>query len=266
MKKTNILNKIKDIFSKRIISILPGNLAFGLMLSIVPIFTLILIICNSFGLSLESIMLRLKFLIPDDIINLIIMYVNTSGVTIGNILLMLAGFYSASIATSSLMLTSDILYNSKTTVFVKRKTKALIITILLIFLVIIALLILAFGNYIVSLIISIITKTIPSIKGLFKVFTILKWPISLIVLYFVISLIYILSNNNKLTLKDVSKGSLFASLAWCLTTLLFTFYIENFTSYDIIYGSLSSIIVLLIWIYILSYILVIGIAINTLKE
>ena len=54
-------------------------------------------------------------------------------------------------------------------------------------------------------------------------------------------------------------------LGWILFTLIFGYYIKYFSKYDIIYGGLSSITVLLIWIYALCFILVLGIVINTLK-
>ena len=56
---------------------------------------------------------------------------------------------------------------------------------------------------------------------------------------------------------------MFTTLAWSLVTAFYSYYVSHFTNYDIFYGSLSGIVVLMMWIYILSYILVVGIAINT---
>ena len=45
--------------------------------------------------------------------------------------------------------------------------------------------------------------------------------------------------------------------------IVYSYYANNIANYGVFYGSLSNLIVLMIWIYILSYILVIGIAINS---
>ena len=62
--------------------------------------------------------------------------------------------------------------------------------------------------------------------------------------------------------KTTNKGSIFTTVGWILATEIFAFYIERFTKYDVFYGSISNILVLLLWVYLLSYIYVIGMIIN----
>ena len=45
-------------------------------------------------------------------------------------------------------------------------------------------------------------------------------------------------------------------------TSLYSFYINNFANYSVFYGSLANIVVLMIWVYFLSYAFVIGMAMN----
>ena len=47
-----------------------------------------------------------------------------------------------------------------------------------------------------------------------------------------------------------------------LSTEIFAFYIETFARYNEFYGSISNILVLLLWVYILSYIFVLGMGLN----
>ena len=61
----------------------------------------------------------------------------------------------------------------------------------------------------------------------------------------------------------VKKGALFTTIGWIVVTSIYSYYANNLANYDLWYGGLSNIIVLMIWIYILAYILVLGIAINT---
>ena len=59
----------------------------------------------------------------------------------------------------------------------------------------------------------------------------------------------------------VVKGAVFTTLLWILSSSIYSFLVSNISFTDR-YGSFANIIVLLIWLYIMSYILVLGIAIN----
>ena len=75
-------------------------------------------------------------------------------------------------------------------------------------------------------------------------------------------LLYVLAPDKKIRSKTTTKGALFTTISWILATEIYTFYIGTFSSYDVFYGSISNIVILLLWIYILSYIFVVGMAIN----
>ena len=60
----------------------------------------------------------------------------------------------------------------------------------------------------------------------------------------------------------MNKGALFTTIGWIIVTAIYSFYISHFANYQMFYGGISTIIVMMIWIYFLSYILVMGIAIN----
>ena len=60
-------------------------------------------------------------------------------------------------------------------------------------------------------------------------------------------------------------GAFITTLGWVVFTAFFGYYIKYFGRYDLVYGGLSSIIILLIWVYTLCFILILGIVINTMK-
>jgi len=64
---------------------------------------------------------------------------------------------------------------------------------------------------------------------------------------------------------ETTVGAFVTTVGWIIFTAIFGYYISFFGRYDIIYGGLSSIIILLIWFYVISFILMLGIVINTLK-
>ena len=55
---------------------------------------------------------------------------------------------------------------------------------------------------------------------------------------------------------------MFTTIGWILITTIYSYYANNIAHYDLFYGNISNLVVLLIWIYILSYIFVVGIGIN----
>ncbi|MBB5714955.1 YihY/virulence factor BrkB family protein [Sphingomonas aerophila] len=61
----------------------------------------------------------------------------------------------------------------------------------------------------------------------------------------------------------ITPGSLLCSLAWLLLTLGFGIYVSNFGNYNATYGSLGAVVVLLTWLYLSSYILMLGAELNS---
>ncbi|RVT90535.1 YihY/virulence factor BrkB family protein [Sphingomonas crocodyli] len=64
----------------------------------------------------------------------------------------------------------------------------------------------------------------------------------------------------------LSVGALLAMFLWFLATIGFGFYAANFAGYDATYGSLSAIVVLMMWLYISAYAILIGALVNAEAE
>lgn len=64
----------------------------------------------------------------------------------------------------------------------------------------------------------------------------------------------------------ITPGSLLTAIAWVLLTLGFGFYVTNFGSYDKTYGSMGAVVVLLTWMYLSSYVLLLGAELNSELE
>ena len=68
--------------------------------------------------------------------------------------------------------------------------------------------------------------------------------------------------NLNLKFREVWPGALFSLVAWILVSWVFSFYVDNMASYSVLYGSLAAIIVLMLWLYIVSIILLMGPQLN----
>ena len=74
--------------------------------------------------------------------------------------------------------------------------------------------------------------------------------------------LYRFTPNKKLTFKDVMPGAVVSTFCWIIASFCYSFYSSNFARYDIIYGSLGGIIVLMTWVYLSSWTILIGCEIN----
>ena len=87
-------------------------------------------------------------------------------------------------------------------------------------------------------------------------------PVILFMLILALALIYYFTPDVKQNWRWISPGAVCAIPLWILATLAFSFYINNFGSYDKTYGSIGAVIVLLLWLYISSFVILVGAEIN----
>ncbi|SDC89603.1 membrane protein [Paenibacillus sp. UNCCL117] len=91
---------------------------------------------------------------------------------------------------------------------------------------------------------------------------VLQYAIPIVVLWTLFVLVYAYLPNLRLKFKGVIPGAIFATIGWIVVSILFSFYVNQFDSYTKTYGSLGGIIVLLVWLYLSSMIILLGGEIN----
>ncbi len=266
---SNYYSKIKDYFGKlfKIIRrnemrILPGNIAFFIMLSIVPIITLAGILGANFTNSFSKIIDFLSIALPKEVMDLLLPFLkNTLSHNYNAIIYLITGFVMASNGANSIIIASNTLYEVESTNYFFRRIKALFLTIILMMLFVFILIVLAFSGVIYNLLVEF--KIIVFDNKLLFIFNLLKWPIAFFVIFYIVKLLYTISVDKKISSRYTNKGAMFTTLCWIILTAIYSIYTNSYARYDIFYGSLSNLIILMLWIYFLSYIFVIGIAINS---
>lgn len=255
------LKKIYKIIVKPEMKILPGHLAFFLVLSIIPIITLIGYVATLFNVSLDSVIDLTRDVIPKSVSDILLPFISGSGPDFHIGFSMIAGYIVASNGAHSIIVSCNTLYGIEHANYLNRRIKALFLTILLVALFVFTLVVLAFGNGILKFILSLsIFNTIG--ERIYYLFLLLKWPLAVIFIFIMIKLIFTIAPDSYIQSKYTTRGALFTTFAWIISTFIYSYYVIYFSNYDIFYGSLSNIIVMMMWIYILAYALVIGIAIN----
>lgn len=256
----NIFKRLFNIIRDPAMLFLPGNLAFFLVLSIFPVLTLIGLIASAFNISMD--ISAIQSLLPGKVVEILLPYTVGKGFDSNVLLFMVIGFIIASNGADAIVLASNKLYDIPNSSFLKRRIKDLLLIILIIISVLFLFAFLGFGNQILNHIMQYINNNEVE-QLIYKIFNILKYPFAMFIVYFNIKIVYTIAPDSKIYSRTTTKGALFATISWTLATIIFSYYIKYFSHYGFFYGSLSNIIILILWVYILAYLLVIGIAVNS---
>jgi membrane protein len=96
---------------------------------------------------------------------------------------------------------------------------------------------------------------------------VLRWTLLLAVFAGALAVLYrIAPDRDAPKLRWVSLGSIVVTLVWALVSLGFSFYVDNFGSYDKTYGAIAGVIVLMLWLYLTCYLVLLGAEINSEAE
>ncbi len=142
--------------------------------------------------------------------------------------------------------------------YFKKRLVALNLTVLLSLILIIAIVLIVIGQqYILHLA---NTISIGFIQTFILLFT--KWLVVFILFYMVITIIYRYGPSTYRPLKIINPGAIVATVFSFLATMGFFYFLNNFGKYNEIYGSIATLIVILLWLQINAFIILAGFELN----
>jgi membrane protein len=237
---------------------LGAQLTYYLILAFFPFLIFLLNLIGYMQLSSEQFMAELIRLLPeesgkavDDIIAEVTRGSSRTLLSFG----MIATLWAASNGINAIIKALNKAYDEEENrPFWKVRGISLLSTFVLAFVILIAMLLLVFGRPIGQY----LFEHLGYPAGFEFLWSLLKAALPLTAMFGVFMLLYRLTPNRRLRWREVIPGSCFASLGWILTSLLFSYYVNHFGNYEATYGSVGGIIVLLIWLYISSLIILFG--------
>ena len=251
------IKRVWEILRTHEMAILPGQLAFFLILSIVPILTLIGYGASYFNISIDFVISNLKTVFNENIISLLVPIIEGDSLDFKLVIMFLIMFYIASKGPSSIIVTANEIYGIKQSSWIKRRIKALIITIILVLLFLFIILVPVLGTKIINAFNLLHIKTIIT-----SILSIMQGPISWLIIFIFIKTIFTLAPDKHIPSRRINIGAVFTTLGWVIITKIYGYYISNFARYNLYYSGLSNLAVLMLWIYFLSYIFVIGLSLT----
>jgi len=245
-------------YKKTDLSAMSAEIAYYLMLSIFPFLIFIINLLSFTPLSNELLYANLNAFLPNDTgILLKSMLVEALYAKSGTIMFisMLGGLWIASQGISAITRGLNKAYDAEENRnFVKLFFLALIATFGLTIMMMFEFILIIFGEIIGTYVFGLIGA-----KKLFVyIWSFLRYCISLVWMIFTFSLLYKYLPNRKLKFGNVVIGAIFSSVGLVLISVLFSFYVNNFGNYTIVYGGLGGIIALMMWFYFSTMIILLG--------
>jgi membrane protein len=174
------------------------------------------------------------------------------------------GFIFAMIASTngmmSLMRSFDMVYeDQETRGFLQIRGIAIMLTLLLLVVLFLSVILLIVGDAVMNLVND---WHIFKDAWLITLLNITRYLVSFGSLMLTISLIYRFAPSHGRQHAFVNAGSIVASILILAATYGFSFYLSRFSSYNKLYGSIGTMIALMIWLYLLAFVIILGFEIN----
>ena len=150
------------------------------------------------------------------------------------------------------------------TQFARYQIKLLLYTLSLILIIIISIALTVVGERVLSLVSDYIGNyiTIPLSDRTIHLWSILRFALLGGIVFFPIALMYGLAQESR-KMNRIWPGVIFSMAMWLALSYLFSYYVENIARYSVIYGTLGAVIVLLLWLYLASMMLIMGAEFNS---
>lgn len=172
----------------------------------------------------------------------------------------LFALYASTSGILALMRSFNLTYKtSENRGFIKERMVAIGLNFLLTFVLIISFLFFILGNFVVKYLAK---EGILEYNFTFYLTKVLTYFVIFSVFFFTISLIYYYAPAIHKRWKFFNAGCISASIMMILISNVFSYYLVNFASYHKIYGSIGSLIALMVWLYFVGLILIVGFEIN----
>ena len=266
--KRRIIN-IMDTVASHHTGAYAAQAAYFFMLSLIPIIILLLTTVQFTPVSMEDVMSAVLQVFPSSVeglIRSIVLEVYTRSGTIIPITILIA-LWSAGKGVLSVTSGLNCIYeNMETRNYIYLRIRASLYTVIFLLAIILSLVLSVFGNSISAM----VYVHVPFLSKVVDFIIRIRTVVSLVVLTVFWDLIYKFlpnrKNREKTTLKKQLPGALVTACGWLLISFVFSIYLDVFTGFSSMYGSLTTIILIMLWLYMCMYIILIGGEVNAQLE
>ncbi|MGM0933272.1 MAG: YihY/virulence factor BrkB family protein [Bacteroidota bacterium] len=260
-----ILLRVKDQIAEDNVGIVSAGVAFYAFLAIFPA---LMALISIYGLAMnpENVQSQISYLsnmMPEQAFSIVEAQINeftsTSGKALswGTALGIIFSLWSANKGTKSLFTGVDIAYNTNNTRnFIRQNALTLLFT---------------FGAVLILILSMVLIVIFPALvdqlglpERIESLITWLRWVILALLVVFFLGIVYKYAPvRPNPSFQMVFPGSLVATLIWLAASWGFSYYVSNFGSYGEVYGSISAVVILMLWLLLTSWMVLLGAELNS---
>lgn len=243
--------------------------AYFFVLSLIPIFLLLITMVQYTDVTMNDVLNAILPVFPDSVSWLIrSIVIQVYNISDGFIpLTVIVALWSAGKGVLSVTSGLNCIYsNTETRNYVYLRIRATVYTVLFLLAIILSLIISVFGNSISVM----VYEYIPFLSKVVDFIMRIRTFVTLVVLTVFWDLVYKFLPNRghgaKTTMCRQLPGAVFTACGWLLISFFFSVYLDIFTGFSNMYGGMTTLILILLWLYVCMYIILLGGEINAILE
>ena len=244
-----------------------AQISFYLMLSIVPIILLIIQVLGLFDISMQTALNLIEEYTGQRMSGLTNTLFHYNYIGFGNIVFVIIALWAGSRASFAISRIANYTFsegdNTGKNYFLER-ARAVLTMMLTLVAFVFAIIILCYGKVILIGVLHVLHIEVDSYID--SAWLYMRWPLGFILYFLVIGFNYYIIPTKKKSIKRVLPGTLFAAFGMVIVSWFYSFYTSTLVHYDIMYGALSSVVAIMIWFLLLSWVLILGVLCNKLFE
>lgn len=255
------------LVSQNNLALVSAGVAFFAMLSLFPALAALIAVL---GLISDPVVVvtqleELRELLPNDVYEIInaqvVDLITTRPDTLGwaGLLSVFFALWSARAGVGAMIIGLNSVHGERNRNMARHYIRALLITLVLVAVGIVALL---------SLVVAPVVLAFFPLGGLGAVvIDLVRWIVGVAVVLIGVGVLYRFGPNRRVPkVRWLSAGALLAVVSWGILSVGFSYYVANFGNYNQVYGSIGAVIAMLIWLWISSFLVLFGAALNAQLE
>lgn len=255
------IREIVDVYFDRRVSRSSAELAYFLILSFFPILICVNAFVGALRLDVNQVLAAAGDIIPQESLTILADYIgyitdNQSGGLLSAGIIMT--LFSASAAFRALMNIMDDIYERKSYTGVMQIVASVIFSILFLATIYLSFVVLLTGSWFLHL----VGRYLPWVVDLVNSWQWVRFLIFFCLVLLFILLVYRMAAPRGRPRPPVLTGGILAALSLVAASILFSWFIGLSSRYSLVYGSLASVIILLVWLYLCGNILILGNVVN----
>lgn len=261
--------RVMDVVSSHHTGAYAAQAAYFFVLSMIPIILLLLTMVQFTSLTKDYIMNAVLQVFPTTVEGLIESIVDQVYSQSGTIIpiTVLVALWSAGRGVMSITNGLNCVYESRETRnYVYLRIRASLYTVIFLVAIILSLVLSVFGNRIAIM----LNQHFPVLVRLIDTVIRSRTLITLCILTLFWDTVYKYlpnrKNIGKTTMKKQLPGAIFTACAWQVISFVFSIYLDIFTGFTTMYGSLTMIILIMLWLYMCMYVILLGGEVNALLQ